>query len=162
MKRKKNSNYFSLTFSSPIIGYDAEFWDYCVDETKETIINLFRNEARPKYAVHMTCNKGHDYYITPHVFFYERHCIHCIAPGEIGAVKYDPTIVEYWNDSYILDQISENSVQNYRFKCPFCKHVFMSRMVDILNRTPKCFICKDGQKPETPDNFDNTIYIHNR
>ena len=160
-KRMKKSNI--IEYIPTKIGYDKNFWSHCLEVDRKPIINLRRDEDRKEYSIHMKCDKGHDFYITPYTFFIDRRpCIHCKAPEEIGAINYDPSISEYWYDSYILDQISEKSIQQYKFKCPFCGYVFTSRMIDILNRDPKCFQCKDGKDYQAPDDIDNTIYIFNQ
>ncbi len=162
-RRKKHIN--TIKYCPPIIGYDREFWAHCLEPEceKDRIIHLRQDSSKDEDSVLMQCDNGHVFKISPYTYFIDkRHCIHCKKDDEMGAINYDPIITEYWNDSYDLRLLSESSVQEYSFMCPICDNTFSCRMVDFLNREPKCRFCNDGHRNNTTDNADSTVYIYNK
>ena len=139
------SRIYAAIIKSPLIGYDPEFWRYCIENPREEIINLCQYERHRSKAVRMKCEKDHQYMLTPYEFFVKkRYCPYCKCGGDKGAAYLDDTLFAYWADErFDLDDISEYSTEKYRFVCPFCAEVFYARMIDMVNRRPKCVKCKD-------------------
>ena len=157
-KNRKNSH--ELVWKPPIIGYDKLFWSYCIEDERDKIRNLRRDEGRPKFALQMQCKNGHLIKMTPKMFFIKKKtCIYCTNPGENGAVNTDESVLIFWNDDrFDPEQISENSDESFMFRCPYCGYDFTLSMKEFIFRKPKCTKCNDGRIDDIPDEYNNLTY----
>ena len=157
MHRKIVSIRCDEIFFDPIIGYDKEFWKYCIEEDKVKISGLKWSDN--KHKLMMRCANIHDYKMTPFEFKNMRKCPICIQKGELGAVKVDPTISFYYDDIYIIEEISENSMALFNWCCPICHNRYKKTMVEMLNVFPKCDYCNDGKPIGFSDIPDDMTYL---
>lgn len=159
MKRKLITISSDTVYSDPIIGFDREFWNYCVEEDKLRVSRYKWSFKSKRYEVYMRCPKGHEYYLTPFEFKYKRKCPFCIENGEVGAINVDQSIEIYYDDIYIIEEISENSVAPLKWKCPLCKSIFKKSMVEMINVYPRCDFCNDGQMDHCSQMPDEMLFI---
>lgn len=131
--------------SKQIIGYDHNFLSHCLESNKVYVTSVSRIEKRIK--LRMSCDNGHEFLISPYYYYVEgRQCPHCKCKGDKGALNIDSSIISFWNDErYNIEDISEFSKEYYKNRCPFCGLEFMEKMINLVNRFPKCKSCKDGQ-----------------
>lgn len=149
MKHKKR-NYISYkdVYSNPIIGYNTNFWNHCLEINKEDIIHYPQNDNL--HSLSFRCEKDHLFRITPYEFFNERYfCPICIFGDDKGAPNCDPELSLFYSDErYPLNEISELSRIEYQFTCPDCNFKFASKMVNLIHNPRKCPNCKDYQEKE--------------
>lgn len=158
---KEIAKNWNSIFDNNVIAYDREFWKHCDEKNKSEIVVLKKTDKRSKIAMH--CENGHTFKSSPYNYFIRKKtCPYCICSGEKGAINIDETIISFWNDDrFELEQISENSAEWYSFKCPFCNRVFKKRMIDVVKKVPKCYMCMDGQKYGNIEGLDeDAIYLY--
>lgn len=153
-KIKDNNSKYSIRHLPPIIGYDQDFWLHCKEADREEISKLLQSENRKQYNLKMECDNQHTIQLTPYMYFIrKKRCIYCINPGERGALYYDDSIRAFWADErFDPEIISENSVEPYKFKCPFCGEEFTTLISKMINKHPKCHACNDGNANNPTNN----------
>ncbi len=145
LKTKPRINH-DLIYSTPIIGYDHEFWTCCNEHDRPSISALRRDDKQKRVKMHCHKHKEIEFSITPYSYFVTgKKCPYCKCNDDIGAVNVDESIAAFWNDSrFLLDDISEHSTEQFLFHCPFCGYDFSESMESMINKSPKCPMCFDG------------------